>query len=168
MCPREIGKDERKTRHMPEEVWNKIITECKENGLNSIQMSHEAESLMNPKITNLMDETNKAGIFDIWIHTNGLMLTEDKAKKFIGSGLKKINFSIDAFKDDTYEKIRVGGKLIKLKKNILNFLKIKEELKASYLRVRISFVEQKDNFSEKEEFFNFWSKNSSFSEKLSF
>jgi MoaA/NifB/PqqE/SkfB family radical SAM enzyme len=40
----------------------------------------------------------------------------------------------------------------------LIFLKLKEEYKADYLRVRVSFVEQKDNFSEKEDFYNFWSK----------
>ena len=157
MCPRVVG-EERKNNHMPHHIWNKIINECKENKLDSIQMSHEAESLMNPKIENLMEETNNSGIFDIWIHTNGLMLNEKRARKMIESGLKKINFSIDAFKEETYEKIRVGGKLEKLKKNILNFLKLKEEYNASFLRVRISFVEQEDNFSEKEDFFNFWSK----------
>lgn len=158
MCPREVGKDERKTKHMPMDVWDKILTESKENKLNSIQLSHEAESLMNPQVFNFMKQANEAGIFDIWIHTNGLMLTEDKARKFINSGLKKINFSIDAFNDESYEKIRVGGKLDKLKKNIFNFLKIKKEMKADYLRVRVSFVEQKDNFGEKEDFFRFWSK----------
>ena len=71
---------------------------------------------MNPQVFNFMKQANEAGIFDIWIHTNGLMLTEDKARiyKF---RLKKINFSIDAFNDESYEKIRVGGKLDKLKKH---------------------------------------------------
>ena len=41
MCPREVGKDERKTKHMPMDVWDKILTESKENKLNSIQLSHE-------------------------------------------------------------------------------------------------------------------------------
>ena len=160
MCPRMFkeGNTDRDDQHMSQDLWKKIITECKENKLDALQMAHEAESFMNPKLENMMEETTQKGIFDIWIHTNGLLLNETRARKVIKAGLKKINFSVDAFKDETFEKIRVGGKLEKLKKNILNFLKLKEEYKADYLRVRISFVEQKDNFSEKEDFFNFWSK----------
>ena len=74
---------------MPMDVWDKILTESKENKLNSIQLSHEAESLMNPQVFNFMKQANEAGIFDIWIHTNGLMLTEDKSKKIYKFRLKK-------------------------------------------------------------------------------
>ena len=160
MCPRifKEGGADRNSKHMPQDVWKKIITESKENKLSAIQLAHEAESFMNPRLESMMAEATQEGVFDTWIHTNGLLLNEKRARKIIEAGLKSINFSVDAVKDETFEKIRVGGKLEKLKKNIFKFLELKEEYKADYLRVRISFVEQQDNFSEKEDFFNFWSK----------
>ena len=47
-CPRFVGFGERKDGHMKKEVWKKIIDECSENKLPSMQMDHEAEALMNP------------------------------------------------------------------------------------------------------------------------
>ncbi|OUW57823.1 MAG: hypothetical protein CBD57_04105 [Candidatus Pelagibacter sp. TMED197] len=148
----------RDSRHMKDEIWNNILKEIKENKLPSMQMDHEAESLMHPKFFKYLEDTKKAGLLETWLHSNGMMVNEKNAKKLIDFGIKKMNFSIDAASEKTYEILRVGGKYTKVVKNILNFLKIKKEMKASYLRVRVSFVEQKENFSEKKAFFDFWSK----------
>ena len=157
-CPRFVGFGERKDGHMKKEVWKKIIDECSENKLPSMQMDHEAEALMNPNFFDYLDDANKAGILETWLHSNGMMVNDKNARKLIKFGIKKMNFSIDAFKKETYEKLRVGGNYNKVVNNILNFLKVKNEMNASYLRVRVSFVEQKENFSEKRDFYNFWSK----------
>ncbi len=157
-CPRFVAHGERQDKHMKKEIWGHIIEECSKNNLPSMQMDHEAESLMNPKFFEYLEDTKKAGILETWLHSNGNMVNEKNARKLIQGGLKRINFSIDAFKKETYDKLRVGGKYEKVINNVLNFLKIKEELNASYLRVRVSFLEQKENFLEKKEFFNFWSK----------
>ena len=39
----------RDSRHMKDNLWGKILKEVKENKLPSMQMDHEAESLMHPK-----------------------------------------------------------------------------------------------------------------------
>ena len=107
--------------------------------------------MMNPKFFDMLKQSTNAGIFDTWLHTNGQMLNEKNGRKLIEGGLKKLNISIDAYSKETYEKIRVGGKHDKLLKNVKTF-EIKKEYKADYLRVRVSFVEQKDNFHEKKIF----------------
>ncbi len=156
MCPRTVNSGERKDNHMEDEMWNKILNECKENKMPAIQLDHEAESMMNPKFFDMLKQSTNAGIFDTWLHTNGQMLNEKNGRKLIEGGLKKLNISIDAYSKETYEKIRVGGKHDKLLKNVKTFLRLKKEYKADYLRVRVSFVEQKDNFHEKKDFYNFW------------
>jgi len=157
-CPRGVNAGERKSQHMNPIIWEKILKECKENKIPSLQMDHEAESMMNPKFFDMLKDATNAGIFDTWLHTNGQMLSEKNAIKLIDNGLKKLNISIDAFKEKTYEKLRVGGNYKKLIQNIHNFLNLKKKHDVSYLRVRVSFVEQKENFNEKEDFFNYWSK----------
>jgi len=119
-------------------------------------MDHEAESLMNPEIFKMIEEAKDAGIIDVWLHTNANMLTPELSHRLINSGLTKINFSIDAFSEKTYDILRVGGDYHKVLNNIKEFLKIKKEKNASYLRVRVSFVVQQENFHEREEFFNYW------------
>ena len=156
-CPRMVNKGEKKNEHMKKEIWDAIIKESKENKLPSMQMDHEGESMMNPNFFDMLNDATNAKIFDTWLHTNGMMLSEKNSIKLIKNGLKKLNISIDAFKEKTYKKLRIGGKFEQVKNNVLNFLKIKEQLNASYLRVRVSFVEQEENFDEKRDFFNYWS-----------
>tara|TARA_B100002019_G_C21241895_1_gene586033 strand:+ start:422 stop:1498 length:1077 start_codon:yes stop_codon:yes gene_type:complete len=157
-CPRTVNSGERESRHMDQSLWKKILHECKENDMPAIQLDHEAESMMNPKLFDMLKESTDSGIFDTWLHTNGQMLSEKNGRKLIEGGLKKLNISIDAYSKTTYEKIRVGGNYEKLINNVQTFLRLKKEYKADYLRVRVSFVEQRENFHEKKDFYNFWKK----------
>lgn len=155
-CPRFVNPGERADKHMSEELWKKILDECKENKLPSLLMDHEAESLMNPRIFDMIKEAKEIGIMDIWLHSNANLLKREWAEKLIDNGLTKINFSIDASTPDTYDKLRVGGNFEKVRKNIKDFLEVKNQKKAHHLRVRVSFCEQKENFNEKKSFFSSW------------
>ena len=44
-----------------------------------------------------------------------------------GIRLDSYVYTVDAFKEETYEKLRVGGKLKKLLENIHTFLKVKKD-----------------------------------------
>ena len=155
-CARVINVSERESKHMSEDLWSKILKESQENNLRSILLDHEAESLMNPRIFEMIESAKNAGIIDIWLHTNANMLTQEFSEKLIDCGLTKINFSIDAFSEETYKVLRVGGDYEKVLDNIDNFLKLKLKKNAHFLRVRISFVSQKENEHEKKPFFDYW------------
>ncbi len=155
-CARGTNPEERDVDHMPPELWHKILKESREKGLKSILLDHEGESLMNPKIFDMIKEAKEAGIIDIWLHTNANLLTPEKSESLIDAGITKINFSIDAFSEETYKILRVGGDYKRVLKNIKDFLELKIKKKADYLRVRLSFVVQKENINEREDFFNFW------------
>jgi radical SAM protein with 4Fe4S-binding SPASM domain len=155
-CPRTVGSGEKKSKHISEELWQKILSECRLHSLPSILMDHEGEALTNPRFGDMVAEAKRAGILDIWLHTNANLLTPEKSERLIDAGLTKINFSIDAVTEGTYNTLRVGGNYRKVVQNVKDFLRIKAEKKAFYLRVRISFVEQKENILEKRSFFEFW------------
>lgn len=155
-CPRYVGFGERDIGHMSEDLWEKILSESKEKGLCAILMDHEAESLMNPRIFDMIKAAKTAGIMDIWLHTNANLLTPEKSEKLIDSGLTKINFSIDACDEKVYDVLRVGGNYQKVLSNIKDFLRIKLEKNALYLCTRVSFVVQKENALQKQGFFDCW------------
>ena len=127
-CPRAVNLGERKDRHMRVKVWNKILEECTDHKLPSLQMPHESEALMNPNFFTMLKQSNEAGIFDIWLHTNAQMLDETNGRKLIENGLKKINISVDAIKEKTYDILRVGGSYKKLLKNVDTFFKAKKRI----------------------------------------
>ncbi len=155
-CPRSVNENERDIKHMSKDIWKKILEESKSNGLCAMLMDHEAESLMNPEVFKMIREVRDAGVMDVWLHTNANMLTPEMSEKLIDSGITKINFSIDACTEHTYEILRVGGNYKRVIKNIQDFLEIKIRKKASYLRTRVSFVVQNANLEEKKQFFDFW------------
>ena len=155
-CPRVVAFGQREIGHMSNHLWQKILEECKDNGLNALQMDHEAESMMNPRFFEMLEDAKNTGIMDIWLHTNANMLNPEKSARLIDEGLTKINFSIDAVQPATYDVLRVGGNFDKVIRNVRDFLRIKREKQASYLRTRVSFVEQRANIGEKTKFFDFW------------
>ena len=72
----------------------------------------------------------------------------------MSTGLHMIDVSIDAFKNETYKKIRVNGDLNVTKRNVIDLIKFKNEINAK-TKIIISFVEQEGNKSETNDFKNF-------------
>jgi|ETNmetMinimDraft_20_1059909.scaffolds.fasta_scaffold14624_3 radical SAM protein with 4Fe4S-binding SPASM domain len=156
MCAREMIETKDMEGTMSSSLYNKIIREAEKNKMPSIMLAHEGEPLTNPFIADMVKQASEAGIMDIWLHTNANLLTEDMSEKLIRNGLTKINFSIDAFSEETYNKVRVGGDYNKVIRNIEAFLRIKDQLKKKYIRVRVSFVAMDTNKHEMGGFFEFW------------
>jgi radical SAM protein with 4Fe4S-binding SPASM domain len=155
-CPRFVGEGERALGHMSEALWRKILGEARDHALPSLMMDHEAESLMNPRFFQMLGEARDAGILDLWLSTNGMLLTPERAARLIDGGLTKLNVSIDAATPETHAKLRVGARLPQVVENVRAFLRLKQEKGAHHLRTRISFVEQRENLGEKRAFFDFW------------
>lgn len=137
-------------------LYSKLLDEARKHRMPAIMLDHEAEPLTNPHIAELTKEAKESGILDIWIHTNANLLTEDLSENLIRNGLTKINFSIDASTEATYNKVRSGGNFNRAISNILVFLEMRNKLGKKYLRTRVSFVVQDNNRHERESFFDFW------------
>jgi radical SAM protein with 4Fe4S-binding SPASM domain len=63
---------------------------------------------------------------------------------------------IDAFKPETYLRIRIGGKYEKVIKNVINRIKLKKELYSQKPKIFVQFVEMEENKDEKKDFIKFW------------
>lgn len=86
--------------------------------------------------------------------TNGVLLTENEWAKFpnIHTMVDSVRVSIDAARAETYEKVRVGGDFDKLSRN-LEFLSQLHDA-GTIREFMISFVVQRDNFREMDEFYS--------------
>lgn len=156
LCPRVPGANEKSNKHMSMELFYRIIQEAKSKGLKALMLDHEAESLMNPRLLEMLKIARDAGILDLWLHTNANLLKPEISEQLIDFGITKINFSIDAATEETYRVVREGGDFNKCVNNVLAFLEAKNRKNATHVRTRVSFVVSDTNRHERESFFQFW------------
>ncbi len=137
-----------------------ILDETKKIGVKSVQFSLVNEPLANKNIFKYVKYASKLQFSDIFFVSNGYLLNEKNIHNILKSGLTKIQFSLDAFSENTYKERKLKNtKPANYKKtlnNILNFLKIKKKLGKNFPLVRVSFIELDDNKKEFNDFRKFW------------
>jgi radical SAM protein with 4Fe4S-binding SPASM domain len=119
MCGRsEVLRD----KHFMEfELFEKIVSDAKANGIKIIQLSFYGEPLLYPNLkravkfvrTEIPDAT-------IVISTNALLLEKNLAKELIESGLNLFWISIDGSNQEEFEQIRKGLNWKIIKKNVVD------------------------------------------------
>ena len=109
-----------------------------------------------PTIFDMIAYAKSEGLTDVVLNSNANLLDEGASKGLIHSGLDAIYIGIDAFKPDTYAKIRVGGNYEKVVQNTFNLMKLKKLMNSEKPEVFVQFVEMDINQNEKEDFIKFW------------
>ena len=158
MCPisAESPKGKGKSTWFDFEFFKELIDYSVDKGTKAIKLNYINEPLIRNDLIKFIDYAKKKGVLDIYFSTNGILLKDEISKKLINSGLTRIQISIDAVTQETYNKVRPGGDLKKILENIDNFLKIKKELKKTIPLVRVNFVKTEFNEFELEEFIKLW------------
>lgn len=156
-CP--VHGDGRRTRKiirgvMPFKRAYKLFDELR--GSDSIVNSgYYGEPLFYKNFWKYHDAIKERGI-KAGINTNGLLLTEKCAKRLVDSKTDCVFVSIDATTKETLKKVRGINALNKIKAGVFALLKARKN--KAYPRVGVSFVVEKSNIHEKEDFVSFWVK----------
>lgn len=116
----------RKKGFMKWNLFKKIVDEI-EGKTKFIGLFNAGEPLFHPRIVEFVKLSSDRGLRP-YFHTNGVLLTEKLTRKLINAGLDYISFSIDGNKKE-YESNR-GFDYDLLKNNILDFLRVKKELRS--------------------------------------
>ena len=139
------------------EAYQEIIDEGIKNGLKAIRLNYINEPLIRKDIIKFIEYAKKVGILDIYLSTNGSLLTEKIIRELIKSGLTRLQVSIDATTKETFDKIRQGGNFDDVIKNTLNFIKIRNDLNVELPTLRVNFVKTDLNQHEYIDFIKTWS-----------
>ncbi|MHB8054334.1 MAG: radical SAM/SPASM domain-containing protein [Candidatus Aminicenantales bacterium] len=135
MCPNKNLPREQ-AGFMDFELFKKIIDEAK-GFIFDVHLLHRGESLAHPDFFRMIRYAHDAGIVTRF-HTNGTLLTEEKARFLLDSGIDQFAFSFDGFTAEAYEKIRVNAKFEKTVGNIVRFLELKKKMRR---RKPVTFIE---------------------------
>ena len=103
LLPRGIGD-------MDWDLYEKIVKDAVDFGINKIQLHFQGEPLLYQRFVDMIIEAKKHGLYTQAI-TNELPLTERKADAILSAGLDSLRFSVDGAFQETYELNRVGKKL---------------------------------------------------------
>jgi len=151
----------RKKGIMPWDLFTKIIDEIAEVDKNvRVWVVFFGEALLlkrkTPSIFDMIAYAKHKGLTDVVLNSNGNLLDRRAAKGLIEAGLDAIYIGMDAFKPETYVKVRVGGNYEKTVNNVVNLIELKRQMNSVNPKVFVQFVEMDINTNEKEDFVRFW------------
>lgn len=153
MCPQSDEKITEVTKGktlMDFELYKKIIDEAAGH-VYDINLAHRGESIFHKGLPDMIRYASEKGI-KTRLHTNATLLNEKWSRALIDSGLDLLSFSFDGFQKEPYEKIRIGSNFEKTLGNILQFLRIKKELKSEKPFTVFQVIELNGNTKGKDEF----------------
>ena len=156
MCPNGY-KNKIKNEPMSDTLFKKIIDEIsrEKSSLTYILLYLQNEPLLDNDIfrkIKLIKQMNN-GLIRTKLITNGTLLTPDKIKELEESKLDDLIISVDAYTEETFNKIRRGLNFSKVLESIDNILESNYD-NCFYL----GFVKQKDNIAELNDFIKYWRK----------
>jgi len=159
MCPLTIPESREKyitDKHISWEMYEKIILEAEKYNCPSLNPQGVNEPLLDQDLENYIKFAKKHGFIDIMMNTNATLLSEERSKKLVDSGLTRLRFSLDAFNKETYEKIRIGANYEKVMRNIDRFIEIRNKNGNKLPFVGVNLVQMKTNEDEVHPFIEYW------------
>lgn len=145
-------------RHLDTELHKKLIDEVASDGrgiCKYLRYTAQGEPLIHPKIIEMLQYAGKNSGVPLNMTTNGMLLSEAKARLLLDVGVDVFDISIDAYTPEVYAKIRKKGDLGVTRPNVLKLIELART--GGYkTRIVVSFVEQPLNRHETGLFDAFW------------
>ncbi|NKD85344.1 radical SAM protein [Haematospirillum jordaniae] len=145
-------------RYLDPALNEKMIEEVRQHGqghIRYIRYASNGEPLVHPDGYNMIKAAvDYSGVF-VTLTTNGKIMNEKRTRNLLEAGVHLIDISIDAFRPETYAKIRVKGNLEVTRENTLRLIRWVRESGAK-TKVVVSFVEQPENTAEAADFERYW------------
>jgi radical SAM protein with 4Fe4S-binding SPASM domain len=156
MCPR--ADLTRRIQHMPMEVLEKIISDCRKQPLRKINLFWFGDSLTNPKFIDQLRIIRKAlPKATLNLSTNAELLTLRRSDLILNEDLlDRINFDIDGVTKKTYQSIRRGVNFDLVMKNVHYFIDKRNKLGKGKPRISVTIIKMTKTLSEIDDFKSYW------------
>ena len=135
---------------------NNMLREISKLKIPAVMFGMGEEPLLYKKFTELAKEIKQAGVMDIFLFTNGLLLNEKISQELVDIPITRIYVSLDAATEKTFHKVRGRDQLLKIENNVKNLIKYRNKKNKNLPIVRVSFCITEDNKSEKNMFVSKW------------
>ncbi len=156
MCPHPTMK--RPQGVMSESLYRRCIDEIARDAPETeVWLADHGESLMvGPAIVDMVRYAKGKGLPKLYLNTNGMLLTREISRGFVATGLDRIVFGIDGYDAESYRKIRVGGDLDTVIRNIDGLLEERALRNSTSPEIWVQFIDLEENAGEMAAFTEFW------------
>jgi radical SAM protein with 4Fe4S-binding SPASM domain len=148
--------DKRPNTLLPTERYESLIDEAIAFGIRGLKLNYINEPMLRTDLEQCIAYAKSAGMLNVYMVTNGTLLTAKRRSSMLTSGITKLFISVDAATPETYSKQRLSGKFDLVVKNILDFVVERDRQGLKYPLVRVSFLRNSLNIHEEESFREFW------------
>jgi radical SAM protein with 4Fe4S-binding SPASM domain len=110
------------------------------------------EPLLHKRIFDMIEAASKRGVYTR-IHTNVLLLNEEKIQRIFDSGLDELSFSFDGPTKERYDRVRVAGDYDKCVALIKRVQQVKQARRAAkpFTRIQIIYFQGEDPVAQEAE-----------------
>lgn len=158
--PQLSKKREHRRGFMDFNLYKRIIDEASQYKHVILRPFGFGEPLIDSRISQMIKYAKDKHIRNVWLTTNGALLSSDRSKELLSAGLDHLDVSIDAVTAETFSKIKGVREDVyhRVVENTINYSKIKRELFPNDYRkmLIVSFIESRISSSEKNKFIQFW------------
>lgn len=109
-----------------------------------LKLSYRGEPLINKRVPDMVKYAKEHGVLDVYFNTNGMFLDEEMCRHLIEAHLDRVSISIDGIEASEYERVRIGAKYNVLISNLETLIKLRNEYRVSYPKIRIQSVKFPD------------------------
>ncbi len=144
---------------MSMELFTKFAKEVEKHNdwIDTICLNRDGEPTLDKHLVERVKLLKDAKIKKVTFSTNAQLLTSELSKELLDAGLDDIMISIDSIEKETFEEIRVKLSLEKVLKNVLEFIRLRDE--GNYkTTIRIRAIKLDKNKNELDDWLEFWSK----------
>jgi hypothetical protein len=136
-------------------LFQRIVDEVGPTGP-AIVLHSWGEPLMHPELFAMV---RYARARDLWVETstNITLLTEERARETLASGMSQLYLAMDGVTKATYERVRVNANFDKSVRNIERLLDLKR-MTGSRLRIVLQIIAMNETREEVAEFVRRWSR----------
>lgn len=157
MCDHKNINSYRKIQMMDIHLYKKIIDEISvENPNARIWEIFFGDPFLCRDMPERIRYAKDKGCTDVVLNTNGVLMTAEKSRQYIEAGLDAIYVGIDAAKEETYDRIRIGGNFEQAVQNVLGYRDLLKLVGKPTQKLFVQFVVSEFNEEEIEEFNAFW------------
>jgi len=156
MCGIDFSKKQKAV--MTDELFGRICDEIASysDHVEKVMLYLDCEPLLDKGLSGRIAQVKQGGVKKVNIASNAGLLDTAKAVEIIEAGLDEIYITLDSLRVEVYESIRRGLKFEKVYRNIVEFIKIRDELNPE-LAIRVQMILQEANCDEAELFTEHWS-----------
>lgn len=138
------------------EWFEKIAREVSKHPGTLLRYASDGESLLHPRFVEMAAFAHQQGVNLQNLTTNGYALDAETSRRLIEAGIDVIDVSLDAFRKETYERVRRKSNYHRVMSNVHKLIELRDRMK-SPMKIMVSIVDQPEATKEVDQFVDYWS-----------